>query len=426
MTKTSPPKDLHYLVTRIINPYLNTIIALLRKADTSVVYYRDGTLDVRGFSLPSVMAGELEDWRDNLWYNYHDEDVNRNPDEILIDYLSIARYVYSRLYRTKNWKGLAENIKYDLIFIGQEMEKYLKGNVEIFNDSSFKLNESLKTNKKPVLKDIAKNKGFKRITEKSNISKENMEQEKKSSERFGICPRCSSYEGDKSEKKLYQCPYCGEWFCEKHVTPTLVLTFAKYKELWLKHVELREFLEKEWHRKDGHPCYSYTRKFWDEYSNKSSDVGKIISRGIKEEAHTSQKIPKSLTNQVLSVERYHPREFSISPSTGTWSPKEYTQYDNVIINVKKRLKEKGSVYVTPQEIYVETSRIKRVFPRLSSIEFVVKDGKRWLIIPEEVYVRSKVFTSLPENPKTKYKHIIVILATVVLLIFALFILETGL
>jgi len=40
----------------------------------------------------------------------------------------------------------------------------------------------------------------------------------------GVCPRCS-IEGGKGLKKLYRCPFCGGYFCEKHAEPRLVMSF---------------------------------------------------------------------------------------------------------------------------------------------------------------------------------------------------------
>ena len=37
--------------------------------------------------------------------------------------------------------------------------------------------------------------------------------------KIGQCPRCLVRDGDKTEKKLYRCFLCGEFFCRKHIRP---------------------------------------------------------------------------------------------------------------------------------------------------------------------------------------------------------------
>lgn len=163
-----------------------------------------------------------------------------------------------------------------------------------------------------------------------------------------------------------------------------MLTFDRYQELWRKHPELRAFLEEEWHREDGHPCYPYTKKFWEGYENKRESL-----YGAR---RTSTRTEKRFIPQREPVR--------VPSSSGTWKPKERTRYEDVIINVKNRFKDRGSIYVTPREIRIETSRIKKVLPRSPSIRFEIRDGKRWVIIPESVY--SMAYT--PERKHEGRKH----------------------
>jgi len=39
----------------------------------------------------------------------------------------------------------------------------------------------------------------------------------------GTCAECSFRDRDSSEKKLYRCELCGNWFCEKHIRPRTFL-----------------------------------------------------------------------------------------------------------------------------------------------------------------------------------------------------------
>ena len=255
MNGSPSDKDLHYLVTRIINPSLNTIIAKLY--DNKVLHYRDYNLDVKEYSIPTLVAKALEDWRDELWHKYSRKNLSGVYMEFISDYSSTINYVYSRLYHVN--RELAEDVKPDLILLGQKIEEYLTGKIEVFSNFTFEVEK----NKSETLpqEDIIK-------MSETKLKENKTHKKEEESPDFGICPRCAVYDGDKRKKKLYQCPYCGEWFCEKHVKPSLMLTFGKYKELWGKYKDLREFLDKEWHREDGHPCYPYTQKFWRDYENK--------------------------------------------------------------------------------------------------------------------------------------------------------------
>ncbi|ASJ08173.1 hypothetical protein A3L11_02600 [Thermococcus siculi] len=398
------PKDLHYLITRIINPILNSIIATLH--DGSIVYYRDGTVDVTEYSTPELMARFLADWRDELWYKYSGKNLTDVSEDILYDYMETINYIYRRLHHIN--KNKTKEVGADMILLGQKLEEYLTGKIEMFSGFTFEFEKN--ETKEP--KETNNNNHPKEVETTDIVTSSDDKSPGEDAKGFGICPRCAVYDGDKSEKKLYQCPYCGEWFCEKHVKPTLVLTFDKYQELWKKHLELREFLEEEWHREDGHPCYPYTRKFWEEYEGK------------KKRFYNAQKIPVGAGKINISrreVVRTSPGSRSwiepkVSTSYGTWTPKDYTHYDHVIINVKNRFKDWGSIYVTPREIQIETSNIKKVIPRSPSIRFEIRDGKRWIIIPENLYF--KAYTSNRKYKTRKYikKYALIGIAVLILIL----------
>lgn len=38
----------------------------------------------------------------------------------------------------------------------------------------------------------------------------------------GICHECSVKDGDYSQKKVYHCELCNNWFCEEHQIPKVV------------------------------------------------------------------------------------------------------------------------------------------------------------------------------------------------------------
>lgn len=86
--------------------------------------------------------------------------------------------------------------------------------------------------------------------------------------RLDVCPECSTREGDSSEKKVYQCPHCESWFCERHLEPRLGITRNfEHDVLADAEIEWRIEVEKDWAKKDGHPDWVYTRKKFEEIEN---------------------------------------------------------------------------------------------------------------------------------------------------------------
>jgi hypothetical protein len=87
--------------------------------------------------------------------------------------------------------------------------------------------------------------------------------------KFGICPECKVRKGDSSEKKLYQCPYCKGWFCEKHIEPKLVITWSSIERT--KDRILREKFYEEWRKESGHPCSVWTMQYFKNFETKERE-----------------------------------------------------------------------------------------------------------------------------------------------------------
>jgi len=81
--------------------------------------------------------------------------------------------------------------------------------------------------------------------------------------KFGICPECKIRYNDFSEKKLQQCPYCKEWFCEKHVEPKLVITWSAIERT--RDRILKEKLYEEWKKEGGHPDSIWTMQYFENF-----------------------------------------------------------------------------------------------------------------------------------------------------------------
>jgi len=82
---------------------------------------------------------------------------------------------------------------------------------------------------------------------------------------LGVCRECIVKEQDSSEKKLYQCEYCEQWFCDKHVG-LRVVQIPNFKEI-VKDRRGRAWkiiAQKDRMRNDGHPDFDYTLEKWNE------------------------------------------------------------------------------------------------------------------------------------------------------------------
>ncbi|MHA1865281.1 MAG: hypothetical protein ACTSWZ_02135 [Candidatus Heimdallarchaeaceae archaeon] len=125
-----PPKDLHYLVTRIINPTLNTVIATLTSYEAKTLKYREDYAIVKAHSPPMLVAKELQGWRDDLFREYNNNNVIKGETDIVKEYKQLVDYTYSKLHSFD--KDLAKVVLEDLFDLGRTIEKYLTGNVNTF------------------------------------------------------------------------------------------------------------------------------------------------------------------------------------------------------------------------------------------------------------------------------------------------------
>jgi len=110
-------KDLHYFITRIVNPDLNWIVASLRSS-RRVLHGRDGYTGVawRDKTPGDYIADRLEEWRDNLWYKYK-RDFPANGKAILDEYFRI-------LYEAESY-GISAPALQRLWELAERMGEYL-------------------------------------------------------------------------------------------------------------------------------------------------------------------------------------------------------------------------------------------------------------------------------------------------------------
>jgi len=115
-------RNLHYLITRIINPHLNLVITILR-SDSRVIHGRDGYTGLRwvDHALGDMFASELERWRDELWYKYSDSDFISRGKEIIDSLLEILIRIDAKLPDDVNKYRLMD----ELWEMAGKVEKYL-------------------------------------------------------------------------------------------------------------------------------------------------------------------------------------------------------------------------------------------------------------------------------------------------------------
>jgi len=68
--------------------------------------------------------------------------------------------------------------------------------------------------------------------------------------------------------KLKKCPYCGGYFCKKHIKPKMALTLHQVSTT---KEPLRRWLEKEYRDENGHPDWPYTRIAWQKLEKRKAE-----------------------------------------------------------------------------------------------------------------------------------------------------------
>jgi len=100
-----------------------------------------------------------------------------------------------------------------------------------------------------------------------------MEKPKKKTEtkpyKTGVCVECKVRDGDSSKKKLYQCPYCGRWFCEKHIEPRIATTREAIEQI--SDPVLRDKVLEEWRKPNGHPDVVWTKKYFEDLKKQQEE-----------------------------------------------------------------------------------------------------------------------------------------------------------
>jgi hypothetical protein len=114
--------------------------------------------------------------------------------------------------------------------------------------------------------------------------------------KIGVCIECKVREGDSSKKKLYQCPYCKKWFCEKHIEPRLTTTKDAIERT--RDLVLKEKLYEEWRRKDGHPDYIWTKQYLENLEVKEMEERRKAWKALN---YLSKRQAPSKSGQIATI-----------------------------------------------------------------------------------------------------------------------------
>jgi ribosomal protein L37AE/L43A len=76
-----------------------------------------------------------------------------------------------------------------------------------------------------------------------------------------VCPECKVRENDSSKKKLFKCCFCERYFCKRHIAPRLAMMRSAIEEI--KDPVLKDKVYEEWRKKDGHPDWIWTEKYFE-------------------------------------------------------------------------------------------------------------------------------------------------------------------
>jgi hypothetical protein len=88
--------------------------------------------------------------------------------------------------------------------------------------------------------------------------------------------RCE-YHLCRKKTTLYKCKYCGGYFCEDHIKPTIVVTM---KDMWTAKQPDKDIKEKAWREENGHPCWPYSKIFWENVEKQKEEETNVFLRTL--------------------------------------------------------------------------------------------------------------------------------------------------
>jgi ribosomal protein L37AE/L43A len=127
-----------------------------------------------------------------------------------------------------------------------------------------------------------------------------------------VCPECKVRENDSSKKRLYKCPFCERYFCKKHLAPRLAMMRSAIEEI--KDPVLKDKIYEEWRKKDGHPDWAWTEKYFEKIKVEEERkrerfweaVGKL--KETKEKEEIPKYLPSIPSSSIESISKFLPRK----------------------------------------------------------------------------------------------------------------------
>jgi hypothetical protein len=111
-----------------------------------------------------------------------------------------------------------------------------------------------------------------------------MDSQRKS--QLGICYECTIKENDSSQKQVYHCDLCKEWFCEKHLKPKFPY-FVDWDTVFDVQGDprIKALFHFEHNRKDGHADLNYVRKEIESFNLEEKVKEEMIAKAMDRMMH---------------------------------------------------------------------------------------------------------------------------------------------
>jgi len=145
-----------------------------------------------------------------------------------------------------------------------------------------------------------------------------------------VCPECKVRDGDSSKKKLYQCPYCERWFCEKHIEPRIATTRSAIEQI--ADPILRDKVLEEWRKPDGHPDFVWTKKYFEDLRIKEEMEREKLWKAMDKlkEISESRKVEK-----LKEIKEIPPSSFTYGKKYTFEAPRRYEMVRELNVNTHK-------------------------------------------------------------------------------------------
>ncbi len=142
---------------------------------------------------------------------------------------------------------------------------------------------------------------------------------------MGLCPECASKYDDKTEKELFECPYCKRLFCSVHL-PARLTQFGIFRSEDVNSKWLRT-LQVESQKKNSHPCRQYLPVYVLEEEKKNESVAQALDKMVHPEnyvpiAPLDLEADRQKRIDILTQEESELNEQTVGPTVTTSEKKQ--------------------------------------------------------------------------------------------------------